>query len=832
MVQKRYLALVGLLVLGATSSVLLRRQRKVQRERREFAERYVKQIKAAREAHAQCLNGGSASQDSGDISDADLDDESATVKVIYGSESGNAEALAKGFVMTLRDRGVQAALIDPSRWSYMEDYLYHNKRNVPLFHPIKVTSPNSHTAKKKLCKTPEKAKESSPPLVYIFIVATAGEGDPTGNFMALFHEMQAAVRRATTDKVSTQSSDAAAPAAPFSATAEAPFKNVYYAVFGLGDSSYKYYCRSATDTNALLKKGGGISVHRVGFGDARNGMQEDVFDEWQEKVMLALEEKCGLEMTTGTRAPPKPELQFRFLSSAAATTAATTSITPQACPCGATAATAAPSAPVVTDNAAPNHRALSSTAIPSSSVEAESTSAPPLSLPFPPPPMLLEPSLMNPTRIRLVTKTQLTQPRDSDGSSVYCFCFEAEGTGISYQAGDHLGIFPTSPPEMVARYAKALSIPADELETSVELCETVPSRGILRNVLPACVPLRVVLQRYVDLCGRPKKSTLRVLAKYCTDLVQKEAFLDLLRLPAEKEVEETGARTSSARKSKKLRTVVDYLEKFPSCCCIPLGHFIEIMPRTQPRYYSIASDRMSHGTKVEIIVRVLTDGLASSYLAHRVEEGEEVFAYVRISAFHLPQRIGENRPILMIGPGTGAAAMVGLCYKKEALMRKQPAAQYGPTVFLFGAQYRQTEYFVEEELQRWSMAPAEMRQWDIDHPTSHAGLAARRSKTHSTEPLSNSVITMVDCAFSRDQEEKIYVTSLIDKHKDLLYGMLTSTSGGGCLVFLSGDASCMAKDVDRTLVALLQDRGGMTRMAAIEYLRRMESDHRYLKDVY
>ncbi|KAG5466836.1 hypothetical protein LSCM1_01013 [Leishmania martiniquensis] len=832
MAQKRYIALVGVLVLGATSVVLLMRQWRVQRERREFAERYAKQIKAARESHAQSLNGGNASQDSADISDTDFDDEAATVKVIYGSESGNAEGLAKSFVMTLRDRGVQAALIDPSRWTYMEDYLYHNKRNVPLFHPIKAASASIGTTEKERRKAPQEASASRPPLVYVFILATAGEGEPTGNFMALFQEMQSAVRRASASKASAQPGESAAATAPSSATLEAPFKNICYAVFGLGDSSYKYYCRCATDTNALLKKGGGINVHRVGFGDARSGTQEDVFDEWQEKVMLALEEKCGVEMTTGTRAPPKPELQFRFLSSAAATAGATTTTAPQAGPCGAVQVTAAPSAPAITDGAGSDRCVLLSTAISSSTATAESTSAPPMTLPFPPPPALLEPSLVNPTRIRLLTKTQLTPPRDSDGSSVYRFCFETDGTSISFQAGDHLGIFPSNPPEMVARCAKALSIPADELETPVELCETVPSRGILRNVLPACVPLHVVLQRYVDLCGRPKKSTLRVLAKYCTDPFQQEAFLNLLRLPAVKEVEEAAVGCASARRPKKLRTVVDYLERFPSCCCIPLGHFIEVMPRTQPRYYSIASDRMSHGTKMEIMLRVLPDGLASSYLARRVEEGDEVFAYVRITTFHLPLRIGENRPVLMIGPGTGAAAMVGFCYRKEAIMRKQAAAQYGPMVFLFGAQHRKTEYFVEEEVQRWAMSPEEMKQWDADHPTSHAGLAARRSQTPSSDSLPTSVITTADCAFSRDQAEKMYVTSLIDKHKDVIYEMLTSTAGGGCLVFLSGEASSMAKDVDRALVALLQDRGGMTRMGALDFLRRMENDHRYLKDVY
>lgn len=811
-VQKRAVALASLLTLSTISTIVLLRHRKLQRERREFAERYAKQLRAAREGHVQSLHGakvGNASQHSYDVSDGEIDDEGAAVRVIYGTESGNAEALAKGFVISLRDRGVPAVLIDPSRWAYLDHYLYHNKSNVPLLHPVKT----------KAAKTAGAA-----PLVYIFIVATSGEGEPTGNFISLFQEMQLTVRKATTPAAVVPGAAAANAAAP-----ELPFKDIRYAVFGLGDSSYKYYCRCATDTNTLLKKGGGINLHRVGFGDARSGLQEDVFDEWQEKVMVALEEKCGVAMTAGTRAPPKPEYQFRFLPTETATLVPSSTTTDAALDRNGIAV-------VVADNTQGSNASGVAT-------EPRQVPCPSNTLPFPAPPALLEPSQLTPARLRLLAKTQLTPCRDSDGSAVYRFRFETDGTGISYQAGDHLGIFPTNAPETVARYAAALAITKDDLDTPVELCEHVPSRGILRNVLPACVPLRVVLQRYVDLSGRPKKSSLRILAKYCTDAAEQEDFLALIRLPAEHphSEEHNGSSSSSgggggasaeAAKPKKLRTVVDYMEKFPSCCGIPLGHFIEIMPRIQPRYYSIASDRLSHGTQLEILVRVQPDGLTGSYLAHRVHQGDNVFGYVRISAFHLPQRIGENRPLLMIGPGTGAAAMVGLCYKKEALMRKQPAAAYGPTMFFFGAQHRATEYFVEEEAQRWAMTPAELLKWDTEHVTSHAGMAARRSKVQPPVLLPCSVVTHLDCAFSRDQEERVYVTTLIDRHKDQIYEMLTSTCGGGCLVYLSGDASFMAKDVDRALSALLQEKGAMSRVASLEFLRRMEADHRYLKDVY
>lgn len=830
--QRSLIALVGALALSTASVVVLLRHRRWQRERREFAERYAKQLRAAREGHEQPADAGAASLTMGVTCNASrlstTDAEAAEaadpyVNVIYGSESGNAEALAKGFVMTLRDRGVPAVLIDPSRWVYLDDYLYRNKANVPLFHPVRGPASGASSAAASPAGTADRA-----PLVFIFIVATAGEGEPTGNFMRLFQEMQLAVRKTATP--ATQPS-AAAPAG--AAAPELPFKDIHYAIFGLGDSSYKYYCRCATDTNTLLKKGGGVNLHRVGFGDARSGLQEDAFDEWQEQVMLALAEKCGFAMTAGTRAPPKPEYQFRYVYPTVAASNASSASTSGETPGISTSDDNFNSHS--DDKSRPQDDAVQTT--PAASVESgtEKGKAPPSSdcSPFPPPPALLEPSLQSPTRIRLLSKTPLSPVRSSDNSSVCRFCFETEGTGISYQAGDHLGVFPANPPEIVARCAAALSIPASDLEVPVELCELVASRGLLRNVLPACVALRVVLERYVDLGGRPKKSTLRVLAKYCTDPAEQEAFFDLISSPADHHDGESSNNNSTREPtSRKLRSVIDYLERFPSCCGIPLGHFIEIMPRIQPRYYSIASDRLSHGTQLEILVRVLPDGLASSYLAHRVREGEEVFGYVRISSFHLPQRIGENRPLLMIGPGTGAAAMVGICYKKEALMRRYPAAQYGPTMFLFGAQHRATEYFVEEEVRRWSMAPAEMLAWDAEHPASHAGMAAHRARVQPPALLPAPVITRHDSAFSRDQEKKIYVTTLIDRHKDQIYDMLTSTSGGGCLVYLSGDASFMAKDVDRALSTVLQEKGGMTRIASLEFLRRMENDHRYLKDVY
>lgn len=282
-----------------------------------------------------------------------------------------------------------------------------------------------------------------------------------------------------------------------------------------------------------------------------------------------------------------------------------------------------------------------------------------------------------------------------------------------------------------------------------------------------------------------------------------------------KQSSEEGATTPSSHLSSsslfsQYRTLLDYMKRFPSCCRrVPVGHLLEMMPRMQPRFYSIASDIMTHPTTVEVFVRITPDGVNSQYL-QRLSVGEKITAFIRKSTFHLPEKHSE-RPVIMIGAGTGVASMLGFCYRREALMKKRPTATYGPLLLFFGARKRATEYFVQQELKGWCLHGEGVCQ--------------------AADALPHSLLTLLDLAFSRDQPEKYYVTHLIEKHKDYLLKLLTHTTNGGCFVYLSGDASNMARSVDQALLKVLQ-HGGMTRSAACEYLRRMEQERRYMKDVY
>lgn len=659
------------------------------------------------------------------------------VKVIYGSESGNAESLAKDLVSALRERGVEASLVDPSQWPYMENYL-RNATGAPLF-------------------ASRSADGGEARQILLFIVATTGEGEPPANMISLYQELHATTQ---------------------SPKLTAPFAHVHYAVFALGDSSYKYYCKAGITVNSALKKGGGVELERIGFGDARNGNVEDNFEDWQERLLQAMVSKAGVVFAPVTLSPPEPHLAYTWMA-------------------------------------------------------AEDASA--SSVPYPTSPPFLVPSQHFPTPLPLIKKEMLTKARESDGSVIVRCTFSIKGTGVAYQAGDHLGLYPANSPSTVDRLVKILGIPPADLNTPMELRQPMGtrSRPIMRNVFPSRVTLRTALSYYVGLDAKPKRSTLRTLARYCTDVAERDTFLGGITPPKSDGDGSVDTDTSQKRAVEDstttctLRTVLDYMEKFPSCQCIPLGHLLEILPRIKPRYYSIASDHLSHPEEVVIYVRAVCGGLASDFLLNRMQLGDTAFSYVRTSNFHLsPRQV--HSPMLLIGPGTGVAALVGLCYRRESLMRKQPSATYGPCRFYFGAQSKKTEYFVREELERWALDPLELERWDQSHPRSASGAAASSGGNQDCV-LPHAVITSLRCAFSRDQPEKVYVTHLLYEDKDTIYEMLMDKS---CLVYVSGDAAAMAKDLDRALITILQEKGKMARLAALEHIRVMEGERRFLKDVY
>jgi sulfite reductase (NADPH) flavoprotein alpha-component len=192
-------------------------------------------------------------------------------------------------------------------------------------------------------------------------------------------------------------------------------------------------------------------------------------------------------------------------------------------------------------------------------------------------------------------------------------------------------------------------------------------------------------------------------------------------------------------------------------------------------------------------VRYTADGIAhkgtaSTFLADRLPLGQTTGIYFHAAAhFHLPDDL--TKPVIMVGPGTGIAPFRAFLEEREATRAT------GKNWLFFGDQKRATDFLYHEQITGW---------------------------------LKTGLLTRLDTAFSRDQEEKIYVQTRMLQAASELWQWLEA----GAYFYVCGDAKRMAKDVDEALHQIIQSQGGMSAEEAAQYVAEMKKTRRYARDVY
>ncbi|QXI39718.1 bifunctional nitrate reductase/sulfite reductase flavoprotein subunit alpha [Pseudomonas xantholysinigenes] len=242
--------------------------------------------------------------------------------------------------------------------------------------------------------------------------------------------------------------------------------------------------------------------------------------------------------------------------------------------------------------------------------------------------------------------------------------FDLRGSGLSYQPGDALGVWPRNCPALV-----------DELLALMGLDGLAP---VELDTLPA-MPLRTALERHLDIT-QVRRAQLEVFAE------QAEGLRRLLQPECEAELGDWlwG------------RQLADVLMAYPQQ--LPMARWLSLLKPLQPRLYSISSSPLAHPDQVHLTVSTVRygvrKGVCSTFLADRATALEVAIFPQPSKRFHLPE--DDSTPIIMIGPGTGIAPFRGFLEERE-----QRRAKGGNWLF-FGEQHGACDFYYREQLQAWA----------------------------------------------------------------------------------------------------------------------------------
>lgn len=348
---------------------------------------------------------------------------------------------------------------------------------------------------------------------------------------------------------------------------------------------------------------------------------------------------------------------------------------------------------------------------------------------------------------------------------------DLRGSGLSYEVGDSIGVFPRHDPDLVSKTLNALQATGLEIVQHKQTGELFP----LLEFLTA------------------KANITDISPKLFREVHARQSNLDK-KHELEELSQEQNRNAFKAYLEK--HEVWDFLLAHAEVHFTP-QEIVDLLMPLLPRFYSISSSSRYVGEEVHLTVAPLEyesnghkrRGVCTHYLCELVELQDPVVPiFVQPShGFRLPE--DPHSALIMIGPGTGIAPF--RAFLQERLWHHQSKGKHW---LFFGEWQRDYDFFYEEE-------------WNEFSQLGHLRL---------------------ELAFSRDQEHKVYVQHKMWEQGKELYQWLQE----GAYLYVCGDAQRMAKDVEAMLANIIQEFGQKEGVAARDYIKQLRQHKRYLRDVY
>lgn len=384
------------------------------------------------------------------------------------------------------------------------------------------------------------------------------------------------------------------------------------------------------------------------------------------------------------------------------------------------------------------------------------------------------------------------------------------GSGLTYQTGDHLAVWPTNADREVDRLFRVLGI-EDKRNTVIKISSTDPTTKI---PVPTPTTYDAILRYYLEICAPVSRQSLPTLAQFAPN---EEAKTEMLRLGNDKDA----FHEAVASRCLNIAQVMESVSGGAPWTTVPFSFFLETFNHMVPRYYSISSSSKvypdtPHITAVveanktgdgnEVLYGVTTNyllalkskqhgephphphGISYSIAGPRNKyDGIHVPAHTRHSNFKLPS--DPRKPIVMVGPGTGVAPFRG--FLQERAKASDDGQDIGKMLLFFGCRKSDEDFLYREEWEEY-------------------------------ERKFGDKFEMVK-AFSREQPHKVYVQHKMKDYSKEINKLLEE----GAYFYVCGDAANMARAVNTTLGEIIETERGLKPGGGDEVVKMLRASNMY-----